>query len=739
MSYRGDLRLGDTIDIKFATVSTTGAPTTLAGSPVISAYPANSTTQITAGITLTVDFDAVTGLHNVRVVASSGNGYATATNYDLVITAGTVGGTSVVGYVIGSFSIENRSALMPTTAARTLVVDAAGLADANMVKAGATGAGTAQTARDLGASVLLSAGTGTGQIDFTSGVVKANLAQILATALTETAGQLAGGFKKFFNIAAPASTMDALTLVATATNLTNAPTAGDLTATMKASVTTAATAATPTAAAVTGNVGGNVTGSVGSVAGAVASVTGNVGGNVTGSVGSIASGGIARASFAAETGLQSIRSNTAQAGSGTSITLDASASAVTDFYKNALVVITGGTGVGQGRFCTAYNGSTKVATVTAWATNPDNTSTFAVIAFDAIVGATAPTAAQNATAVWQDLLAGSDFSTASSIGKLLKDDIDAAISTRASQTSLDTLDDYVDTEVAAIKAKTDQLVFTVANQIDANVLDWKSATAPAMTGDAFARLGAPAGASVSADVAAVKADTAAVKTKTDQITFTTANKVDSTIQIAGDFAQAAADKVWSTTTRSLTDKIGFALSSAGVQAIWDALTSALTAVSSIGKLLVDNINATISSRSTYAGGAVASVTGNVGGNVVGSVASVTAGVSVATGGIAAASFAAGAIDSAAIATDAIGAAELAAGAANKVRDAVWAQTMAELAAVPGVTDSTLAALEWLFLLSRNKVTQTATTQLLRNDADGATVGSSTVSDDGTTFTRGKFT
>jgi hypothetical protein len=36
--------------------------------------------------------------------------------------------------------------------------------------------------------------------------------------------------------------------------------------------------------------------------------------------------------------------------------------------------------------------------------------------------------------------------------------------------------------------------------------------------------------------------------------------------------------------------------------IWAALTSGLTTVSSIGKLLVDNINATISSRSTYAGG-----------------------------------------------------------------------------------------------------------------------------------------
>lgn len=38
--------------------------------------------------------------------------------------------------------------------------------------------GTSQTARDLGASVLLSPGTGTGQVDITSGVVKSNVTQI---------------------------------------------------------------------------------------------------------------------------------------------------------------------------------------------------------------------------------------------------------------------------------------------------------------------------------------------------------------------------------------------------------------------------------------------------------------------------------------------------------------------------------------------------------------------------------
>lgn len=68
-------------------------------------------------------------------------------------------------------------------------------------------------------------------------------------------------------------------------------------------------------------------------------------------------------------------------------------------------------------------------------------------------------------------------------------------------------------DTAAIKVQTDKLAFTVANQIDANVIDWKGATAPAMTGDAFARLGAPAGASVSVDIAAVQSDTDNMQTR----------------------------------------------------------------------------------------------------------------------------------------------------------------------------------------------------------------------------------
>jgi hypothetical protein len=75
-----------------------------------------------------------------------------------------------------------------------------------------------------------------------------------------------------------------------------------------------------------------------------------------------------------------IRSSTAQAGAAGTITLDASASAVDNFYQRCKILTTGGTGAGQCRSVASYVGATKVATITPnWATNPDNTTTFAVL------------------------------------------------------------------------------------------------------------------------------------------------------------------------------------------------------------------------------------------------------------------------------------------------------------------------------------------------------------------------
>lgn len=63
---------------------------------------------------------------------------------------------------------------------------------------------------------------------------------------------------------------------------------------------------------------------------------------------------------------------------------------------------------------------------------------------------------------------------------------------------------------------------------------------------------------------------------------------------------------------------------------------------------------------------------------------------------------------------------------------------AEPTGVVGHTGTLAEKVDWLTALSRNKITQTAGVQTLRNDADTDTIASAVVSDDGTTFTRGEF-
>lgn len=104
------------------------------------------------------------------------------------------------------------------------------------------------------------------------------------------------------------------------------------------------------------------------------------------------------------------------------------------------------------------------------------------------------------------------------------------------------------------------------------------------------------------------------------------------------------------------------------------------------------------------------------------------------GVITASSIAAAAITAAKFAADAIDSTVLAASAV----DEIWDEAMTEIAAVPAVTASYRDALRWMFALTRNKITQTSTTQALRNDADLASIATAAVSDDGTTAIRGEW-
>lgn len=76
---------------------------------------------------------------------------------------------------------------------------------------------------------------------------------------------------------------------------------------------------------------------------------------------------------------------------------------------------------------------------------------------------------------------------------------------------------------------------------------------------------------------------------------------------------------------------------------------------------------------------------------------------------------------------------------TEVLDVLNIDTFVEPASVPAATASIQAMLHWLFTLSRNKGTQTNTTKTLRNDADGANIATSTISEAAGTFTRGEYT
>lgn len=70
--------------------------------------------------------------------------------------------------------------------------------------------------------------------------------------------------------------------------------------------------------------------------------------------------------------------------------------------------------------------------------------------------------------------------------------------------------------------------------------------------------------------------------------------------------------------------------------------------------------------------------------------------------------------------------------------ALTTTTFAELTAVPAATSTLKDKINWLFVLARNKITQTNINTKLRNDADSGDIANSAVSDDGSTFTRSEW-
>ena len=84
-----------------------GAPFTLAGTPSMYARVDGNATEITAGFTLTADFDSKTGLNKVELDLSADAGYTAGSLVEVFIGAGTVDSVSVADTKVYEFEIGN--------------------------------------------------------------------------------------------------------------------------------------------------------------------------------------------------------------------------------------------------------------------------------------------------------------------------------------------------------------------------------------------------------------------------------------------------------------------------------------------------------------------------------------------------------------------------------------------------------------------------------------------------------
>ena len=159
VSFFGDYDTTETVVIPFNTFSSDDPSASVTATNLVAGdveiHKDGGTTQRSsdAGVTVSIDFDGVTGNHLVSIDLSDNTDagfYAAGSRYQVRVEGITVDAGTVNAW-IGAFSIG--CTLRPATDGRTVVVDADGLIDANTVKVGPSGSGTAQTANDMSGDV----------------------------------------------------------------------------------------------------------------------------------------------------------------------------------------------------------------------------------------------------------------------------------------------------------------------------------------------------------------------------------------------------------------------------------------------------------------------------------------------------------------------------------------------------------------------------------------------------------
>lgn len=185
-------------------------------------------------------------------------------------------------------------------------------------------------------------------------------------------------------------------------------------------------------------------------------------------------------------------------------------------------------------------------------------------------------------AIWDTAVA--DLSTSGSIGKLVADNLDAAVSTRGTSnlTAADvwasatrTLSDYSTTSIAtAVWANAGRTLTNYGNDITA-VEVWDVLTSTINTADSIGSL---------------------LTTNIDGSISEVLTEIIEAQGLISALSTVSAADIWAYSGRSLDTDVN--LSSASQLEIWEVGTASLTQAGSVGKLIADNLNATISSRGT---------------------------------------------------------------------------------------------------------------------------------------------
>lgn len=303
-----------------------------------------------------------------------------------------------------------------------------------------------------------------------------------------------------------------------------------------------------------------------------------------------ASGAINRAALNVDTGLQSIRSGTCQAGGGTgTVILDAGASATTDFYKGLYIYLTSNTGAGQVRLITAYNGATKTATLdSALLTAADATTTYALLtnatvyallSAGAITTATFAAGAINAAAIATDAIGSAQIATSAVT------EIQTGLATSAALATVQADTDDIQTRLPAalVAGRMDSSTGAMAaNVITATAINAAAITAAKFATDAIDSnaLAATAvteiqtGLATSASITAVQADTDDIQTRLPAALV--GGKIDANVGTvtAGAITAAGIASAAITSAKFATDAIdGNALAASAVTEIQAGLST----------------------------------------------------------------------------------------------------------------------------------------------------------------------